>query len=239
MVAFARPDALQGSLFETLRKVRPTNFFAVPRVWEKIETVLRNQEAKHSLIQKKIWKWAKRIGRKAVENYRQGKPPPVMLPLANILVFKRIRKLLGLDRCTACNFGAAPIKRATLEYFGSLGIPLINTYGMSELSGLHTTSYNLPHWFKFGATGPAIRDTSVKIITTKNSREGEICMRGRNQFVGYLDNEEQTVKTIDSEGFVHSGDLGYIDEEGFVYVTGRIKELLLTSGGENIAPVPI
>ena len=95
-VVFARPDALQGTLFRTLRYAKPTNFFAVPRVWEKIETELRNRESRQSLIRQKIWEWAKKIGFKAVLNRMAGKPPPLFYPLANFLVFKPLRKSLGL-----------------------------------------------------------------------------------------------------------------------------------------------
>lgn len=138
--------------------------------------------------------------------------------------------------------GAAPMKKATFEYFQSLDLPIVNLYGMSENCGPETIAK--PGKFKQNTVGYAIQGTHIKIDKRDKTEggqenEGEICFRGRNNFIGYLNNEKATRETLDHEGYIHSGDVGTKDGEGFVRITGRIKELIITAGGENIAPVLI
>ena len=119
-------------------------------------------------------------------------------------------------------------------------MPLLNVYGMSETSGLETGSLPFPHWNKTDAAGTPMLGTHFKVEKAKpEDRDGELCFKGRNMFMGYLKNEEETRRTKDNQGYVHSGDVGYLDEDGFLHITGRIKELIITAGGENVAPVPI
>jgi len=122
-------------------------------------------------------------------------------------------------------------------YFASLDIPLFNVYGMSETTGAVTVSTK--NDFDFNTCGRAMPGTEVVIANPDENGEGEILMRGRNIMMGYLKNEKATRETIDENGFVKSGDKGKIDSKGFLRITGRIKELIITAGGENIAPVPI
>ena len=242
-VFFAPPDALRGggaALVATLRKVRPTQFLGVPRVWEKIEERIREEIAASSPVYKAIAAWALRIGYLATRNQLRGKQTPICFSLANFLVFKRVKKALGLDRSVMNFFGAAPLKKSTRAFFASLNLPLLNCYGMSETSGLQTGSLPLPHWNKMDATGTPLFGTHLKIDKARpEDKEGEVCFRGRNVFMGYLKDEAETRRTLDAEGFAHSGDLGFVDEEGFLHLTGRIKELIITAGGQNVAPVPI
>ncbi len=127
-------------------------------------------------------------------------------------MFKNIKKALGLDRSVMNFYGAAPLKATTRKFFASLNMPLLNMYGMSESSGFETGSAPLPFWNKLNAAGVPTPGTFVKIDRADpKDKEGEICYRGRNIFMGYLKNEEETRKAIDSEGYLHSGDLGYID----------------------------
>jgi len=114
---------------------------------------------------------------------------------------------------------------------------ICDLYGASEASG--PVALNRPTHFKMGTIGQAVEDTDLIILNPDEFGEGEICVRGRNIFMGYLKNEEATKEAIDEEGFFHSGDMGKIDEDGYLTITGRFKELIITSGGENIAPVPI
>lgn len=116
-------------------------------------------------------------------------------------------------------------------------MPLFNIYGMSETTGAHTN--NSFSRFKLDAAGFCIPGCDLKIDNPDEKGEGEICMRGRNIMMGYLKNEQATMDTVDKHGYLHSGDKGKIDKDGFLKITGRIKELIITAGGENVAPVPI
>lgn len=129
------------------------------------------------------------------------------------------------------------MRQASIEYFASLDMPLFNLYGMSETAG--ATTIHTFKKFKLDAAGFALPGTDLKIANPDVNGEGEICMRGRNTMMGYLKNDKATMETIDEQGFVKSGDKGKFDEDGFLKITGRIKELIITAGGENVAPVPI
>ncbi|KAG2466574.1 ACBG2 ligase, partial [Polypterus senegalus] len=235
---FADPDALKGSLINTMRDVRPTAFLGVPRVWEKMQEKMKSTGAKSSLLKRMVADWAKQIGLQASYNSMNGNAAvPWGYMLANSLVFKKVREALGLDRCTRCFTGAAPITKETLEYFMSLNISLMELYGMSESTGPHTIS--TAEAFRIMSCGKEISGCQTKLDKPDAEGNGEVCFWGRHVFMGYLHSEEKTKEAIDSEGWLHSGDLGKHDEDGFLYITGRIKELIITAGGENIPPVPI
>ena len=185
-------------------------------------------------------KWATRLGLEATKNQLEGKPAPFWFGLAHWLVLGRVKRALGLDKSQMNFYGAAPLKESTRDFFAGLNMPLLNMYGMSESAGYETGSAPLPFWNKLDAAGVPTPGTFVKIVKANSQdRDGEICYRGRNIFMGYLKNEEETRKARDSQGFLHSGDLGYMDGDGFLHITGRIKELIITAGGENVAPVLI
>ncbi|XP_009985007.1 PREDICTED: long-chain-fatty-acid--CoA ligase ACSBG2 [Tauraco erythrolophus] len=237
-VFFAQPDALKGSLVDTLREVRPTAFLGVPRVWEKMEEKMKSVGAKSSTLRRKVASWAKGVGLQTNLKRMNGySEVPVNFRLARHLVYKKVRKAIGLDRCTKCYTGAAPITRETLEFFLSLNIPVLELYGMSESSGPHTMS--LPHAFKLTSCGKEVTGCRTLIHKPDADGNGEICFSGRHIFMGYLNMEEKTKEAIDEDGWLHSGDLGKHDKDGFLYITGRIKELIITAGGENVPPVPI
>jgi long-chain-fatty-acid--CoA ligase ACSBG len=132
-------------------------------------------------------------------------------------------------------YGAAPIKKTTLDYFASLDIPILGAYGMSETSAAGCISPII--LFNQNSTGKVPLGMEIKISNPDEKGQGEICFRGRHVMMGYLKNEAATRETIDNQGYLHSGDLGKFDDQGFLYITGRIKELIITAGGENIAPV--
>ncbi|XP_063311929.1 long-chain-fatty-acid--CoA ligase ACSBG2 isoform X1 [Pelobates fuscus] len=235
---FAQPDALKGSLANTLREVRPTAFLGVPRVWEKMQEKMKAIGAKSSTIKRKVASWAKGVGLETnMKRMNGASPNPMKYHMAKKLVFKKVRKALGLDRCTKCYTGAAPITKDTLEFFLSLNIPVYELYGMSESSGPHTIS--LPDAFRITSCGKVISGCKTNIYQPDNEGAGEILFWGRHVFMGYLHNEEKTVESLDKEGWLHSGDIGKHDDKGFLFITGRIKELIITAGGENIPPVPI
>ncbi|XP_029439096.1 long-chain-fatty-acid--CoA ligase ACSBG2-like isoform X2 [Rhinatrema bivittatum] len=227
-----------GSLVTTLQEARPTSFLGVPRVWEKIQEKMKAAGAKSSLIQRKVAAWAKGIGLHASYSQMNGNNcVPWGYTLANILVFRRVSAALGLDRCTKCITSAAPITKDTLEYFMSLKMPLLEIYGMSECTGPQTVS--LPSSFRIMSCGKDLLGCKTRIDKPDEDGNGEICFWGRHIFMGYLNMKEKTEEALDEEGWLHSGDLGKQDQEGFLYITGRIKELIITAGGENIPPIPI
>ncbi|XP_060763020.1 long-chain-fatty-acid--CoA ligase ACSBG2-like isoform X2 [Neoarius graeffei] len=235
---FAQPDALKGSLATTLREVRPTSFLGVPRVWEKMHEAMKDIGAKSSLMKKTIANWAKGIGLKASYNAMNNNTSvPWGFTLANNMVFKRVRAGLGLNRCTHCLTAAAPITKDTLEYFMSLNIPIYELYGMSESTGPHTLSW--PGNFRIMSCGKVMVGCKTKLDKPDAEGIGEVCFWGRHVFMGYLNMPDKTKEALDSEGWLHSGDLGKHDQNDFLYITGRIKELIITAGGENIPPVPI
>ena len=167
----------------------------------------------------------------------KGEDPPFAYSIANWLILTKIKSALGLDKCEAFFYGAAPLKKTSVDYFSSLDIVLFNIYGMSETSGGHTM--HTFSRFSLDTAGFTCPGCEIKIDNPDEKSEGEICMRGRNIMMGYLNNEKATQDTIDSHGYLHSGDKGKIDKDGFLKITGRIKELIITAGGENVAPVPI
>ncbi len=157
------------------------------------------------------------------------------------MVFNKVKSAIGLDECRHFYSGAAPMKKSTLNFFKSINIPIFNNYGMSETCGpqfMNKPQRTNPHT-DFKSVGVYMIGTEGKILNPDKDGQGEICFRGRNRFMGYYKNEEATIETIDEEGFIHSGDQGYINSKSHLFITGRFKELLKTAGGELIAPVPI
>ncbi|XP_063056785.1 long-chain-fatty-acid--CoA ligase ACSBG2-like [Engraulis encrasicolus] len=238
---FAQPDALKGSLANTLREIRPTAFMGVPRVWEKMQEKMKSIGAKSSTVRRKVAAWAKDVGLQTNLNKmdRNGAAArkPLNYRLAKKLVFRKVRKALGLDRCSKCYTGAAPITKDTLEFFLSLDVPVYELYGMSESTGPHTIS--LPDAFRLTSCGKVIPGCETKIVSPDAEGNGEICFWGRHVFMGYLNMADKTAEALDQDGWLHSGDLGKHDKQDFLFITGRIKELIITAGGENIPPVPI
>lgn len=244
-VSFGRPDALKGSLPITLKSVKPTVFLGVPRVWEKfVEGVkAKAQAAPATGLKKKLIDWSKNLG--LVSSYNRQVGGDGSIPrgsaIANKLVFSKVRAALGLENCNLCLTSAAPIQKETLEFLGALGIDVCEAYGMSESCGMGT--FCAGYRFKFGSVGfiaPGMELKTEHVKGRDKEGEGEICFRGRHVMMGYLNNEEKSRESIDDDGWLHSGDVGKIQPgEGMVSITGRIKELIIGAGGENIAPVPI
>ena len=224
--AFAESIDLLG---DNLREVRPTMFLAVPRVWEKIQAKIVAAASKNTGLKKKIGAWARSQGLAGGYADQSGSARPLFYGLAEKLVFSKVRDQLGLDRSRVQITSAAPISKSTLEFFLSLGVPIMEVYGMSECTGPATIS--LPHRYKTGKVGFTLPGTELKI-----AEDGEICMRGRHVFKGYFKSPEATAESLDADGWLHSGDIGEIDSDGFLQITGRKKDILITAGGENIAP---
>jgi len=217
------------SLPDNLREVRPTFFFGVPRVWEKMQAKIAAAGAKNPPLRKKIAAWARKQGLAGGKAEQKGLSKGLGYTIANKLVFSAVRERIGLDRARFMGTGAAPISLDTLEFFLSLGIRITEVYGMSECTGPGTVS--LPERYRTGKAGFILPGTELKI-----AEDGEILMRGPHVFKGYFKNPEATKETIDEEGWLHSGDVGEVDTEGFLKITDRKKDLIITAGGENIAP---
>ncbi len=218
-------------LGENLTEVRPTLFIGVPRVWEKIQSKMMAAGAQNPPLKNKIAAWARKQGLAGGYAEQEGKPKPFIYGLANKLVFSKVREKLGFDRCRIFISTAAPISTDTLEFFLSLGLPLTEVYGMSECTGPGTVSLPEPFKYRTGWAGPAVPGTTIKI-----AEDGEVLMKGRHVFKGYFKNDAATAETIDKDGWLHSGDVGKIDDKNFLKITDRKKELIITAGGENIPP---
>ncbi|XP_061385887.1 long-chain-fatty-acid--CoA ligase ACSBG2 isoform X2 [Danaus plexippus] len=238
-VYFARPDALKGTLVETLREVRPTRFLAVPRVWEKMHEKIMAVGAANSSFKKSIAMWAKEKGTKHHLARINGQTGTTCgYKLAKSLIFSKVRDSLGLDRCLTFVTAAAPLSPEIKKFFLSLDIPIMDAFGMSEAAGAHTLS--IYPKFSLDSSGEILDGTETRFGDSMSvNGPGEIQMRGRHVLMGYLNDEEKTKATLDEDGWLHSGDVGRLDSHNLLYITGRIKELLITAGGENIAPVLI
>jgi long-subunit acyl-CoA synthetase (AMP-forming) len=215
-------------LLDTLKEVRPTYFVGVPRVWEKIQQKMMAAGASAPPLRRRIAAWARKQGLKGGAALQRGAKPGLGYRLAERVVFRTVRERLGLDRCRLAVTGAAPIARDTLEFFLSLGIPIYEVYGMSESSG--PTTYSKPDRFRIGKVGVPFPGAELKI-----AEDGEILIKGPHVFVGYLKDEAATREML-RDGWLHTGDVGEIDADGFLAITDRKKELLITAGGENVAP---
>lgn len=226
---FAQPTALKGTLVDSLNDAKPTIFLGVPRVWEKIMEKMLEKGKSLTGIKKAISQKAKKVGRK----HQPDKKPSFEWKVYNAIVYQKIKKELGLSNCKLFLTGAAPISDQILQYFASLNIPIYDIYGMSECSGPMTISYD--GHYKISSCGIKLEGTELKL----DDKTGEILTKGRHVMLGYLNQSEKTKEVIDSDGWLHSGDTGKIDSDGYLYIVGRIKELIVTSGGENIPPVII
>ncbi|XP_068722136.1 long-chain-fatty-acid--CoA ligase ACSBG2-like isoform X1 [Montipora capricornis] len=234
-VWFAQPDALKGTLVQTLKEVRPTYFCAVPRVYEKMIEKMTEEAQRIGMFKRVIGSWAKYVALQGNINIENGKPVPYGWTLAT-MILQQIRVALGLDRCKMAFVGAAPVTMQTLRHFQSINIPLYELFGMSESGGPHTIS--VPGHALSGSCGMALEGMETK-VTSDEDGNGELCLQGRHVFMGYMNNEEKTKEALDEDGWLHTGDVAKIDKNGFVFITGRIKEIIITAGGENVAPIPI
>ncbi|KAM7048406.1 long-chain-fatty-acid--CoA ligase ACSBG1 isoform 3-T5 [Molossus nigricans] len=236
-VCFAEPDALKGSLVHTLREVEPTSHMGVPRVWEKIMERIQEVVAQSGFIRRKMLLWAMSVMLEHNLTCPSSDLKPFTTRLADYLVLAKVRQALGLARCQKNFYGAAPMTAETQRFFLGLNIRLFSGYGLSETSGPHFMSS--PCNYRLHSSGKVVPGCRAKLVNQDAEGIGEICMWGRTVFMGYLNMEDKTREAIDADGWLHSGDLGRLDSDGFLYITGRLKELIITSGGENVPPLPI
>ncbi|XP_031812628.1 long-chain-fatty-acid--CoA ligase ACSBG1 isoform X1 [Sarcophilus harrisii] len=236
-ICFAEPDALKTSLVTTLREVEPTAHMGVPRVWEKMMEGIKEASAQAGFFKRKMFLWAMAVTMERNLSCPSSDLKPFTMRLADYLVLAKIRKALGFANCQKNFYGAAPMTTETLHFFLGLNIRLYAGYGLSESSGPHfmSNSYN----YRLYSSGKVLPGCKAKLVNIDAEGNGEICLWGRTVFMGYLNMEEKTRETIDEDGWLHTGDLGKLDNDGFLYITGRLKELIITAGGENVPPLPI
>jgi long-chain acyl-CoA synthetase len=221
---------------DNIREVQPRAFLAVPRVWEKFYSGVMITMQDATSIEKWAYKTAINFGYKVADAKLAGRTPSIALSAANAigqrLVLKNIRKMIGIDRCRLLFTGAAPIAPDLIRWYLALGTEMYEVYGQTENCGVATA---MPLGkIKLGTIG-----TSVPWGEVKLSPEGEILLRGDYLMMGYLNKPEKTAETIDSDGWLHTGDVGQIDSEGYVKITDRMKDIIITAGGKNITPSEI
>lgn len=212
---------------------QPTLMVSVPKLFETVFK-MAHQKVADSGAKRTIFTWAFRVGGRLQRAYRKGKRPSLFwraqLPLANALVFKNVRAAMG-GRKTVLASGGAPLRQEIEEFFSAAGLLICQGYGLTEAGPL--ISFNSPGGFKFGTTGRVMEGGEVRI-----AEHGEICYRGPNVMAGYWNSPEATAETI-KDGWLHTGDAGYVDSDGYLVITDRIKDIIVTLGGKNVAPQPI
>ena len=239
-VYFADKLALQGTLLKTLVEAKPTLFFGVPRVYEKIQEKMMLVAKENTGLKKKVAEWAKASTFQHNEDLMKGLPGnSLAYKISKAVVISKVHKALGFENTKGFYSSAAPLSEDVFQYFQALDIPIQELLGSSETSGPQTAS-TPGTGTRLGSVGRVYPCWEVNIHNPDPDRGlGEIVTRGRNCCMGYLWDEAKTAELIDTEGWVHSGDLGKFDEDGFLYIGGRQKEIIVTGGGENVAPVPI
>jgi long-chain acyl-CoA synthetase len=224
------PDPMRAA--EELPRVRPTLFPSVPRVFEKIHTAVVAKFEEESGVRRKLVDWALRVGYR-VSKLRQARMPvPATLAaqyrLADRLVYSKVKARLG-GRLRVANAGGAPLARDIAEFFHAIDILILEGYGLSEVTT--AASVNLEEDYKFGTVGKPLPGVEIRI-----AEDGEILIRSNTVFAGYYRDPEATAEVLDDEGFVHTGDVGHLDEDGFLVITDRKKDIIVTAGGKNVAP---
>ena len=228
-LAYWQRDPLK--IIPDLAEVKPTYFPSVPRIFEKIYTAATAAAENAGGLKKAVFDWAVRVGEKMRETERAGRQPGFLLrkqyEIADKKVLSKIRNLFG-GRIEVAVSGAAPINPDILRFFDAAGVLVVEGWGMTETSTAATVA--TPEDFKFGTVGKPFPGCEIKIAD-----DGEILVRGPNIFQGYYKNPEATAETL-VDGWLHTGDIGEIDPEGYVKITGRKKDIIITAGGKNITP---
>jgi long-chain acyl-CoA synthetase len=219
-----------------LPQVRPTWFFAVPRIWEKLKAGLEAMQAAQPDEQRRPVEEAVQAAIERVRLKQRGEPVPGELEAkvaqADEQMFSKLRETLGLDQAIAVNVGAAPTPVEVLEFFHALGIELAELWGMSETAGCGTC--NRPGEVKIGTVGPASPGVELKIAP-----DGELLVRGDCVMLGYRNAPDKSGEALDPEGWLHTGDIGSIDEDGFLTIVDRKKEIIINAAGKNMSPANI
>jgi long-chain acyl-CoA synthetase len=214
-------------IIPNLMEVKPTYFPSVPRIFEKLYTLATSNAEDPALLAKAV-----QVGVAVRQMQERGDDVPAELEAgfdrAEGELYQNVRNLFG-GRIRQCVTGAAPIAKEILEFFYACGVPIMEGYGMTETSTVATVNTLEKH--RFGSVGTPLPGVEIKI-----GDDGEILLRGPNMMHGYFKNEDATRETLESDGWLHTGDLGYVDEDGFLFINGRKKDIIITAGGKNITP---
>ena len=224
------------TVFENIQEIAPTVFFAVPRIWEKFYSTIVLAVNDGTWLEKKIYGWAIRNGERLADARRADNSAPLKLRtwavLGNWLALRNLKKSIGLHRARQLTSGAAPISKDLLKFYNAFGLPMREVYGQTECCGPATIHHGDD--VKVGTVGKALPGVQVKL-----SRQGEILIKGPNVFLGYFGAPEKTEETITTDGWLRTGDVGRLDEDGHLVVTDRMKDIIVTAGGKNITPSEI
>jgi long-chain acyl-CoA synthetase len=222
------------TVFENVREIQPQVFFAVPRVWEKIYSQIRITLSEAGRFQQLAYGWALSVGERIARSTATGDSPGAWLALQGALarwaVLNNVRRMMGLSRTELALTGAAPISPELIRWFQSLGIPLREGWGMTETTASGTVSPR--HGLRPGSIGVPGPGLEMRIAPVTH----EILLRGPVVIKGYLNQPEKTAETIDAEGWLHTGDVGRVDDDGYFYITDRMKDIIITAGGKNVTP---
>jgi long-chain acyl-CoA synthetase len=218
---------------ENVREIAPTVFVAVPRVWEKFYSGVSIALKESNAFERWAYNLAIGIGLERVKRYEARQPDSGALQfahwLARVLVLNNVRTLIGIHRSRMLITGAAPISPDLVRWYMALGVPMLEVWGMTETGGGSTA-------MPIDRIKPGSIGVPGKLNEVRLSAEGEIQVRGPNVFMGYLNQPEKTAETIDPEGWLHTGDVGTVDDEGFYRISDRLKDIIITAGGKNITP---
>jgi len=219
---------------ENVREIAPTIFFAVPRVWEKFYSAVVIAVREAGRVQQWAYAWAIGVGGRVADRVLARQPVPGWLKLqfrvARWLVLDNVRRIVGIHRARYLLTGAAPIAPDLIRWYLALGVPMLEGWGMTETSGLGTI--NQPHDLRVGTIGRPAEGVQARI----DAATGEILVRGRNVFAGYLNLPDKTAETIDADGWLRTGDVGTVDADGYFRITDRMKDIIITAGGKNVTP---
>ncbi|HON37956.1 MAG: AMP-dependent synthetase/ligase [Desulfomonilia bacterium] len=222
-----------SKILQNMQEVRPTLIVSVPRLYEKIHAGILAKVSQAPPVKKALFNWAMSLARKNLPYICNDRPRKglfaIQYALADKIIFSKLKAALGMDRLRFALSGGGPLSVSDAEFFLGMGIKVCEGFGLTETSPV--THGNKPDHIKPGTVGPALKDTLVKI-----GEGGEVLIKGPQVMMGYYKNEEATKEVFTEDGYFRTGDIGEIDSEGYLKITGRIKDIIVTSGGKNISP---
>lgn len=224
------------TIFDNLQEVSPQTFVAVPRLWEKIYSQVAIRIGDATGVQKWAYAQALKSGAARAKCLADGKPLPIGTKLAyrfwDFALLQNLRRMIGMDRLRRGGSGAAPISPDLLQWYHSIGVPVLEGYGMTESSGIISINSEIAN--KIGTVGPAVPGSQIRVAV-----DGEVQYTAGNVFQGYWKDREKTAETFTQDGWLRTGDIGTLDNQGFLTITGRLKDIIITAGGKNVTPAEI